>query len=109
VHNRELSWSGVDERSVELATDVLGRAVVVRLHFDEAGDIAAATGTRPFAKNGTFVPTPWGGDFGEYTTLAGVRVPASGQAWWDLPEGRFVYWRGRLTGLERAAAITACA
>jgi hypothetical protein len=66
---------------------------------------------RPFAKDGTFVPTPWGGDFGEYTPFGGVRVPASGKAWWDLPEGRFVYWRGCTTGLElaleRAAAITA--
>jgi hypothetical protein len=29
-----------------------------------------------------------------------VRVPAGGEAWWDLPEGRFVYWRGRVTGVE---------
>jgi hypothetical protein len=111
VHNRELSWRAVDGRSAEVATDVRGTPVAVQFHFDEAGDIAGATGTRPFAKDGTFVPTPWGGDFGEYTPFGGVRVPASGKAWWDLPEGRFVYWRGCTTGLElaleRAAAITA--
>lgn len=27
-------------------------------------------------------------------------MPAFGKAWWELPEGRFVYWRGRITTLE---------
>jgi hypothetical protein len=43
-------------------------------------------------------------------TFGGVRVPARGEAGWDLPEGRFVYWRGRVIGVElldRPAAITA--
>ena len=24
------------------------------------------------------------------------------EAWWDLPDGRFVYWRGRVSALELA-------
>jgi uncharacterized protein DUF6544 len=42
----------------------------------------------------------WGGEFGEYTDFGGTRLPAFGEAWWELPEGRFVYWRGRITTLE---------
>jgi hypothetical protein len=48
----------------------------------------------------TFVATPWGGDFGDYRDFGGVRAPSFGQAWWDLAEGRFVYWRGAVTALE---------
>jgi hypothetical protein len=48
----------------------------------------------------TFVATRWGGDFGEYADSSGTRIPTLGEAWWELPEGRFVYWRGRVTALE---------
>jgi hypothetical protein len=66
---------------------------------DEAGDPAGARGVRPFPDGKTFVPRPWGGDFGEYASFGGTRVPTSGEAWWELPEGRFVYWRGRVTSV----------
>ena len=74
--------------------------VAVRWELDEAGDLARATGVRAFPVGKTFVPKPWGGDFGEYAIFAGTRVPTFGEAWWELPEGRFVYWRGRITALE---------
>jgi hypothetical protein len=60
-----------------------------------------ASGLFPLGK--TFTPRRWGGDFDEYRDFAGTRVPAFGEAWWELPEGRFVYWRGRVTALELVA------
>ena len=98
--NRELVWREVDERTVEVAASVRGSTAVVELEFDAAGDIVRATGTRPFAVGETFVPTPWGGDFSDYASFNGTRVPTYGQAWWELPEGRFVYWRGQINALE---------
>lgn len=74
------------------------------LGVQRAGDPVGATGVRPFTVGKTFVPTPWGGDFGDYASFAGTRVPTLGEAWWELPEGRFVYWRGRVTGVELIAA-----
>lgn len=98
--NRELEWDEVDERTV----DVSAAGASVRWRFDAAGDLVGATGVRPFPQGKTFVPRPWGGDFGEYANLFGARVPTAGEAWWELPEGRFVYWRGRVTGLELGTA-----
>ena len=100
VANRELEWQGIDNESIEVACRVGATRVAVRWHFNEDGDVAGATGMRPFLVGKTFVPRRWGGEFGEYATVHGIRAPISGQVWWDLPEGRFVYWRGRLTGLE---------
>jgi hypothetical protein len=97
--NRELAWREVDERTVEVASQ-RGPTAVVEWEFDGAGDIARATGTRPFPVGKTFVPTPWGGDFSDYRSFNGTRIPTLGQAWWELPEGRFVYWRGRIHALE---------
>ncbi len=70
------------------------------LGFDAAGVPVRATGVRPFLDGKTVVPRAWGGDFGEYASFAGTRVPTLTEAWWKLPQGRFVYWRGRVTVLE---------
>lgn len=102
--NRELEWREVDERTVEVATQVGSTRAAVQWEFDDAGDFVRATGTRPFPIGKTFVPTRWGGDFADYASFNGTRVPSFGEAWWELPEGRFVYWRGRVTGVELIAA-----
>ena len=98
--NRDLAWREVDARTVEVSTSLGGSTAVVELSFDDAGDIVRATGTRPFSVGKAFVPTPWGGDFSDYASFNGTRVPTHGQAWWELPEGRFVYWRGHITALQ---------
>jgi len=97
--DRELVWREVDERTVEVAS-VKAATAVVEFEFDAAGDIVRATGTRPFPVGETFVQTPWGGDFGNYANFNGTRIPTYGEAWWELPKGRFVYWRGHINALE---------
>jgi hypothetical protein len=98
--NRELQWCEIADRTVEVACEVGGARVAVRWQFNDAGDLVGATGSRPYPVGKTFVPTAWGADVADYTSFSGVRVPAFGQAWWERPGGRFVYWRGRLTALE---------
>jgi hypothetical protein len=104
--NRELQWREIDERTVEVACEVPAGRVAVHWGFNDAGDLARATGVRPFPVGKTFVPRRWGGDFGDYATFDGTRVPSFGEAWWELPEGRFVYWRGHITALELVGAKT---
>lgn len=98
--NRELEWRDVDERTVEVACAVGDTKAAVRWHFDDSGDPVRATGVRPFPVGTGFVRTRWGGDFGDYRDFAGTRVPSSGEAWWELEDGRFAYWRGRITALQ---------
>lgn len=102
--NRELEWRGVDERTVEVACEAGADRVTVFWAFNDAGDVVGATGVRPFPVGKTFVPRPWGGAFGDHASFDGTRVPLLGEAWWELPEGRFVYWRGRVTGFELIGA-----
>ena len=106
VANRELEWREVAENEVEVACEAGGERAAVRWQFNRVGDLVGATGERPYPAGKTFVPTSWGGDFGEYASLGGVRVPTYGEAWWELPEGRFVYWRGRISALELVGTVT---
>lgn len=55
---------------------------------------------RLFEAGSDWVPRPWGGHFGDYQALGGIRIPTSGEAYWELPEGRYVYWRGTVTSAQ---------
>jgi hypothetical protein len=99
--NRNLAWHESGAGRVDVTTPAGPADATVSFEFDEAGDIARATGMRPLrSEDGAFQPTRWGGDFSEYTRFGVTRIPAAAETWWELPEGRFVYWRGRVTGVE---------
>jgi hypothetical protein len=102
--NRGVDWRQVDETTVEATTPLGAATAAVRWEFDSSGEMVRATGSRPFPVGKTFVPRPWGGDFADFESVSGTRIPTSGEAWWDLPEGRFVYWRGQITAFEAIAS-----
>lgn len=46
---------------------------------------------------GALVAAPWLGRFWNYESRGGMRVPLEGEVAWELPEGSWPYWRGRVT------------
>jgi hypothetical protein len=101
LHNRELEWRELDERTAEVATTVRDERLTVKLEVDDDGDIVhASSEMRRYKLGDEWVPTPWGGDFGDYQTFGGLHIPSSGEAYWQLAEGRYVYWRGTITSAE---------
>ena len=102
--NPEPEWHELDGRSVEVATEVLGEHVAVRLDFDERGDIArAASDDRRVRLGKEWVPRPWAGEYRGYERLGDVRLPTGAEVYWDFESGRFVYWRGRVTSVRLLA------
>ena len=102
--NQDLEWRHVDERTVDVATAVGDRRPAVRIEFDAAGDIVRCSADgRPRDADGSSVPTRWGGELSQYTPLDGMRIPTYGEVYWDLAEGRFVYWRGHITAARALA------
>jgi hypothetical protein len=96
--NTELEWRAVDESTAEVATLAGGVRVIALLHFDDAGDIvAASTEARPRMVGKQVVDTPLRGVYGEYREFDGARVPATAEVSWLLPDGRFTYFRCRVT------------
>jgi hypothetical protein len=101
AHNPELEWRELDERRAEVSTHVGGERLTVELKADADGDIVETSSEMRRRKVGkAWMATPWGGRFENYQTLGGVRIPTAGEAYWDLPEGRYVYWRGAVTSAE---------
>jgi hypothetical protein len=53
---------------------------------------------RKLKRNGEWRATPWGGEFRDYTQIGPLYLPTAGEAYWELDSGRYVYWRGSITG-----------
>lgn len=97
--NRQLTWHELDERTVEVATEVQGERISVRLTFNITGEIAQTVAERPRLEADNAV-TRWIGEYAEYERLEGVLVPTRGEVRWELSDGPFTYWRGTVTSLE---------
>jgi hypothetical protein len=96
--NRDLEWEELDERSVEVGCRVGGERIAVTFDFDASGDISrCSAAARPRDVGRKAVPTPWGGQFSDYRTLGGIRMPVRAEVHWDLNGKRFVYWCGLIT------------
>jgi Family of unknown function (DUF6544) len=97
-HNPDLEWRTLDQRRVEVATLVGQSRVNLIMSFNPAGDVEGCLAhARPRDVGGRSVPTGWGGLFSNYASFDGLRMPTRGEVYWDLPGGRFVYWRGEIT------------
>jgi hypothetical protein len=96
--NVELEWRAVEEATVEVTTLVGGERVVALLHFDDAGDIVAASAeARPRTVGKQVVDTPFRGLYGDYREFDGARLPTTAEVSWLLPDGPFTYFRCRIT------------
>ena len=101
VHNHQLEWRQLHERRIEVATRIGSQRVAVELELNDEGDIVQSSSQVRRRKVGDeWLPTPWGGRFGDYKMLDGIRLPTDGEAYWDLPQGRYVYWRGTLLSAQ---------
>ncbi len=99
--NHQLDWRALGPRTVEVSMPLGDWRPAVEIRFDDSDDvIACLAGARPRLVNGGAVPTPWGGEFGAYETLGGIRMPTRAEVYWDLSEGRFQYWRGEVTSAQ---------
>jgi hypothetical protein len=102
LSNSQLEWRALGEHGVEVATLVAGERLALRLRFNEAGEITQTVAARPRLEAGGEV-TRWIGEYRDYTSFGGIRIPGRGQVRWELPEGPFIYWRGTITAAEASA------
>jgi hypothetical protein len=92
-----LSWRQIDDRTVEVSAQTDGGVARVRHIFDANGDIVGIEADdRPYLIDGNSQPTRWIGRFRDYAMYGSYRLPSYGEVAWDLPEGEFVYWRGKV-------------
>lgn len=98
--NAALRLREIADDRLEVSAVVHGARAAVNLDFDAGGDvIGMRADARPYMPG---VEHAWGGRFWAHAEVGGVRIPTRAEAWWELPEGRFTYWRGHITALAIA-------
>lgn len=86
---------------IEVAAPAGRNIARAELLLDEEGRIVAAGAAARARGGGAAVEhLPWGGAFEDWDDSFGPPMPRRAEVWWDLPGGRFTYFRARITGLE---------
>jgi hypothetical protein len=98
IANRDLRWRAIDERTAEVSTQVAEERAAVALTFDH-DEIVRTVADRPRLEDAGTVAR-WVGEFSDYRSFGGIRMPARGEVRWELPDGPFTYWRGTVTAVE---------
>lgn len=90
-------WEAIDDMSAR-ATLADGTTVVsLDFRFDPEGLISSVrSAARHRAVNGVLIATPWQGRFWSYEIRDGMHIPLEGEVAWELPDGPWPYWRGRI-------------
>lgn len=87
-----VAWEAHDAESATMSVTIGGTLAHALLTFDEAGALIRCEADR-FHRLGTqeWELATWTMDYGETTTMAGLRLPESARASWLLAQGEFPY------------------
>jgi hypothetical protein len=98
-------WEAIDgsRARVVLRDGPTEAALKVRFGADGLVESVCAP-LRPRDTSGGLPPAPWLGRFRDYAWREGVQIPLAGEVEWHLPEGSFVYWRGRVLDIRYEVA-----
>jgi hypothetical protein len=90
-------WEPIDDSSARATLTDSGLTLSMVVHFGDRGEIVRVEANRMRDVDGAGVPTPFVGHLHEYQRIEGMMIPVSGEVEWILPEGRWKFWRGRIT------------
>lgn len=100
-----IRWEPIDSRSVRVTLVHEGLPVSTVLEIDHEGKLVRIRGERYREDNGRSVLTPWKGVCSDYRGFGGVRIPASIEVIWELPEGDFSYAKFGVTTVEHDIVV----
>lgn len=92
-----VKWSEIDNSRALVILTNSGTTVSLEFHFNDIGEITGVfTPGRYREVKGKYELTPWKGHFRNYEEREGMRIPVEGEVEWQLREGSFPYWKGRI-------------
>jgi hypothetical protein len=99
-----MKWNAIDASRALATLSDSGTTVSLEFHFSDAGEITDVfTPGRYREVNGKYELTPWRGHFRNYQERDGMRIPLEADVEWQLPEGAFPYWKGRIIEVQYIA------
>ena len=90
-------WEAVDDSTARASLTDSGITVSLTTYFGDDDLIKRVEMMRYRDVGGTGVPTSFVGNFRDYARVGGMLVPLESETEWILPEGRFPFWKARIT------------
>lgn len=94
-------WRPVDDRRARAIFTDAGLTASIVFSFNKNGEIEKLYATERYGQfDGTYIQYPWEGRFGDYIEKEGMMIPAYGQIGWHLPDGYWLFWKGRVESIR---------
>jgi hypothetical protein len=100
LHHPTLAWQAVGRRTLRVRDTADKTGATIDLELGEDGASFAISAERPRAVGKRTVLTPWYGFCNHPKEWYGLVIPACVEVAWQLPEGKFTYYRSEITSLE---------
>ncbi len=96
-----VKWESVDENRAIAHLTKFGISISLEFRFNDLGEITGIFTEDRFGKFGDkYVEYPWEGRFRNYQEFNGVKIPTEGEVGWHLPEGWWLFWKGKVVNAE---------
>ena len=96
-----VKWEAVDENRAIAHLTKLGISISLEFRFNNLGEITGIYTEDRFGKFGDkYIKYPWEGHFRNYREFNGVKIPTEGEVGWHLPEGWWLFWKGKIINAE---------
>jgi hypothetical protein len=101
-------WTEIgDNRAVATMRDG-NLEVSLEFQFNERGEIIGTYSPGRFRyAGGKYILTPWSGSFSNYRQTHGFQIPTQCEVEWELPEGRYPYFRATIEKVDYNVACSA--
>ncbi|MCA9647060.1 MAG: glycosyltransferase [Polyangiaceae bacterium] len=95
-----VEWTPLSDSAARATLAHAGLQVSADFSFDALGRVVSIAAERFLGGGEDATLQPWRVDCTSWRSLDAVEVPTSGSVAWDLPSGRFIYYRWEIVDLE---------
>ena len=102
LERQGVRWDAIDEATARATLRDGATTATLEFRFDSDGLITSLRAASRYRGEVAGVPefAPWHGRFRTYDIQDGMRIPLEGEVMWELPQGLFPYWRGRIMAID---------
>jgi len=98
--SQQLKWKEVDNHTAVAILKDGDNEVSLKFYFNNDDEIIKSTSKRYRVVNNTYQLVPWTGYYSNYQRRDGLLIPIEAKVEWNLPQGNFEYWKGRILNIK---------
>jgi len=98
--SQSTKWEAIDDNTAIAILKDGNNEVSLKFYFNNEDEITEVTSKRYRLVNGVYKLVSWTGYFSNYQRRNGILIPLEGKVEWNLHQGSFAYWKGRVVDIK---------